>query len=377
MEDIGDYTELLACHSQFHALEFVEEQMKSYESLTRAGQLRRLRSLAVKALAAYELYEFQLTPLQHEGNTTFRVDMPSGERYVLRIHYPGLRTVESIQSEMNWLAALRRETDFVVPEPMPAYDGSLVTVISVEEVREPRICVLFRWIPGHFLDARLTPSHLERVGVFMAGLQLHGAQFRPPNGFVRGRLDTLTQEGRQTAARGTSEALARGQADNPADETTAIRLVTEICSREDGAQVAVLIRKMRETQQTVGQAPEIFGLIHGDLHQGNFFFHQGQVRAIDFDDCGYEHYLYDIAVTLSEVNWRSNTPELRQGFLRGYRSVRELPSKHEDHLDTFILFRDLQLLIWKIEMRNHPAFRDTWASSVKEMLQDIRNFVER
>src|SRR5215211_5690700 len=230
--------------------------MKLFELLTNAGQLQRLRRLAVDALTAYDIRESRLTPLQHEGNTTFRVDLANGERYVLRIQHPTLRTIEAVRSEMMWLAALRQETDFVVPEPIPTRDGNLLTIANVTEVPEPRICVLFRWIDGRFLDARLTPSHLARVGAFMAGLQLHGAQFRPPGGFVRGRLDNLTEEARRTAGRGASEALARQQIDHPADETGAIRLITEVCSPEDGTRVAMLIRKTREIQQIVEQKPE-------------------------------------------------------------------------------------------------------------------------
>jgi len=351
--------------------------MKPFETLTRAGQLRYLKRLALKALTAYDVQEPRLKALQHEGNTTFRVDSANGERYMLRIHHPALRTVETVRSEMMWLAALRRETDLVVPEPITTLDGNLLTVTNVTEIPEPRICVLFRWIDGRFLDHRLTSSQLERVGAFMARLQLHGAQFRPPAGFVRGRLDNLTEAARRMAGQGTNETLIRQQIDNPVDESAAIHLVAEICSPEDGARVAALIRKAREVQQVVGQTSETFGLIHGDLHQGNYFFHNGQVRAIDFDDCGYGYYLYDMAVTLSEVNWRKNTPELRKGFLKGYHSIRELSSEHEGYLDMFIAFRDLQLIIWKIEMRHHPAFRDGWASNVKEMLQDIKNFLER
>lgn len=351
--------------------------MKQFEDLTFGGQSHRLRQLAVEALRRYDLREPRLTLLQHEGNTTFRVDLASDERYMLRIQYPGLRTIETVQSELMWLAALRQETDFMVPEPIPSRDGTLWTVASVVGIPEPRICVLFRWMDGRFLDAALTPSHLKQVGALMAGLQAHGSQFRPPEGFTRGRLDNLTEAARRTAARGTKETLARQQVDNPADEEAAIRLVTEICSPEDGARVAALIGNVRELQRNLAQEPDTFGLIHGDLHQENYLFHQGGVRAIDFDDCGYGYYVYDMAVTLSEVNWRKDTPALRKSFLTGYRNIREFSSVHEEHLDTFITFRDLQLMIWKIEMRDHPAFREGWFSSVKETLQDIRNFLER
>jgi hypothetical protein len=60
--------------------------MKSFETLTYTGQLRRLRRLVADALAAYDNHEPRLTALAHGDNTTFRDDLAAGERYVLRIH---------------------------------------------------------------------------------------------------------------------------------------------------------------------------------------------------------------------------------------------------------------------------------------------------
>jgi Ser/Thr protein kinase RdoA (MazF antagonist) len=341
--------------------------MKPFETLTYRGQFRRLRRLAFEALRAYEVDEPRLTALLHEDNTTFRVDSTSGERYVLRIHRPSRKTVAEVRSEMTWLTFLRQETDLVVPQPVPRRDGELITVASVEGVPEPRLCVLLRWLPGRFVDKGLKPLHLERVGAFMARLHLGAAQFNPQDGFCRGRLDNLYGK-----PRGISEALARQQVDNPEDEATAIHHVTEVCSPDDGARVGVLIKRIRAVQRALGQGPETFGLIHGDLHQENYFFHQGQVRTIDFDDCGYGYYLYDLAVTAYEVGWRDNTAALRDALLTGYRSVRPLSPEHEGYLQTFMDLRDLQMMLWAIEMRDHPGFRDRWVGWVKETLEYIK-----
>jgi Ser/Thr protein kinase RdoA (MazF antagonist) len=344
--------------------------MQSFETLSQAGQLRRLRRLALAALAAYDLHEPRLAALLHGDNTTFRVDLADGERYVLRIHRSAGKTPEVVRSELAWLAALQQEAELVAPSPVPTRAGEPLTIAGVEGVPEPRICVLFRWISGRFLDAGLTPAHLQRVGAFMARLQLSGARFKPPDGFVRGRLDNLYGK-----PRGISEALARQQIDNPDDQAAAIQLVAQVCSPEDVRAVEKLIRKIRTVQRLLGNGPETFGLIHGDLHQENYLFRQGQVGAIDFDDCGYGHYLYDIAVTLLNVRERDSMPLLRQGFLAGYRSVRPLPAEHEQYIDTFFDLRDLQMMIWAIEMRNHPAFRDRWAAFVKETMQSIKSVV--
>jgi Ser/Thr protein kinase RdoA (MazF antagonist) len=344
--------------------------MKPFETLSRRGQLWHLRQLALKALQAYEVAEPRLVPLRHEDNTTFRVDAADGERYVLRIHRPSRKTVAQVRSEMTWLAALRRETKLAVPQPVPTREGELVMVTSAAGVPEPRLSVLLRWLPGRFVDRGLTPAHLERVGVFMAELQRSAAQFRPPDGFVRGRLDNLYGK-----PAGIDETLARQQVDNPEDEATAIRLVTEVCSPADGALVERFIQKVRAVQRAIGQGPESFGLIHGDLHQENYLFHRGQVRAIDFDDCGYGYYLYDLAVTLVNINGRDDKASLREGLLAGYRSVRPLSAEHEQYLQTFMDLRDLQIMIWAIEMRNHPAFRETWQAEVKAVLAYIKEVV--
>lgn len=66
---------------------------------------------------------------------------------------------------------------------------------------------------------------------------------------------------------------------------------------------------------------------------------------------------------------------MRAGFLAGYRSIRPLSAVHEGYLDTFMDLRDLQMMIWAIEMRNHPAFRASWQAEVGETLQYIKQVV--
>ena len=148
--------------------------MQSFEELSRRGQLLRLRSLAQTALRQYSLTPYRLSVLQHEHNTTFRVQAAGDESYVLRVHRPGQHTIEAIHSELLWLAALQEETELRVPQPILAKDGALFTIAEAGGVPEPRACVLFRWLPGRFLYHRLAPAHLERVGVFTAQLHEHG-----------------------------------------------------------------------------------------------------------------------------------------------------------------------------------------------------------
>jgi hypothetical protein len=38
--------------------------------------------------------------------------------------------------------------------------------------------------------------------------------------------------------------------------------------------------------------------------------------------------------------------------------------------------RDLQMMLWAIELRDHPGFRDRWEGWVKETLEYIREITE-
>lgn len=312
----------------------------------------------MRALEAYAISPARLVPLGHMENTTFRVDATDGDAYVLRIgrvtgspmHPP--RRAEEVWSEMTWIAAVRSDTGLAVPEPVPAADGSPVTIVEMEGIPEPRVCVVLRRLPGRFVDAGLTPSHLERVGEFTARLHAQAAGFVPPPGFSRWRLEDVSDE---AAAYVTD-------------------LVGEQCGREAASLAASTIELVRRTRRELGTGADVFGLIHSDLHQENYLFHRGRVGAIDFDDCGWGHFVYDLAVTMSEIEWRPDSDALRAGLLRGYQAVRPLPADHERSLEAFHALRSLKLTLWFIEQRDQPGFAG-WEADVRDGLADLQTIV--
>jgi Ser/Thr protein kinase RdoA (MazF antagonist) len=322
--------------------------------------------LARKALTAYDVPDVRLVPLGHVYNHTFRVVAPGGERYLLRVCHPRRASVEDVRSELQWLAALRREAGVMVPDPVGNRAGDVVSVVVDEGVPQPRLCVLYRWVPGRFLPPRtLTASHLFQVGELMACLQNHASAWKPPPGFTRRRVDNLNP-------------LRQDRDDHfePAIAERAIREVAAASTPQDGAVVAAAIEKVWATLRALGEGPEAFGLIHADLHHRNFLFHHDEAGAIDFDDCGYGHWLYDLAVTLSGLEGHPGLPVLREALLAGYRRSRPLLAEQERHLGAFLALRALQDILWDVEERDEPAFRDTWKATLRHGLQILREFVE-
>lgn len=328
--------------------------MKSFYTLTHRGQVGRLKTLAAEALKQYPITPINVSPLVHLFNTTFRIDTDNG-RYVMRINRPHDRSQAEIRSEMHWLAAICRDTPLVVPEPLNNRDGDLVTRVEVSGVPEPRDCVLFHWVDGRFYRQKLSPVALERVGGFMAHLHNHVQDFDFPDGFVRPKLELDGEVGRmvQHALKHDRELLS-----------------DEMC--DDIVRTADLIRP---AINGLGEDNSVYNLIHADLHQANYLFKGGTVRAIDFDDCGWGHFTYDIAITFWYLGQHPALSEMRDAFLKSYRAVRPFQVEREPFIDTFMALRSL-LMISFMASETNPRIRQIAPQFIASIHQRLQRFLE-
>ncbi len=336
-----------------------------FSTLSQRGQLRRMTSLARLALASYPVPVDHLSPLKQVYNKNFRLVAQDGEQYMLRVCHPRRISVEPVRSELQWLAALNQDTDLRVPAPVLNKHGQNVTVVTDTDVPGARLCVLFHWTNGRFLYKTLTPSHLFQVGELTARLHHHSAQWDRPAEFTRRRVDNLF--------------CLRQEQDDHFDASVAdqaVQAVAAVGTPQDASLVAAVIKQVWAVLQQLGEGPDNFGLIHADLHQWNYLFHHRRAGVIDFDDCGFGHWLYDLAVTLNCLEGHPDYAKLRPAFLAGYRQSRPLSLEHEAYIDTFMALRTLQDMLWDIEERDQPAFRPTWHAQMIHQLQVLREFVK-
>jgi Ser/Thr protein kinase RdoA (MazF antagonist) len=70
------------------------------------------------------------------------------------------------------------------------------------------------------------------------------------------------------------------------------------------------------------------------------------VGVIDFDDCGFSWYLYDLGSSLSFIEHLPVVPELIDSWTTGYRTVAPLSPQEETELPTFVMLRRLLLVAW-------------------------------
>lgn len=288
--------------------------------------------------------------LVHAENTTFRV-WKGDAQYNLRIHRPGYQTPEAIRSELQYLAALHTQTDVIAPDPVPALDGELMLPAEAPGLEEPRTVVLFHWIDGEF-QRKLTTRHAFQVGELMAKVQQFGRDFRRPAGFSRRRLDFDGELGREIFA-----SLQPGA-----------RLVTE----EERLFLLEEAEAGRNMMRELGQAADTYGLIHADFHQGNVLWQGNRIAAIDFDDLGYAHYLYDFASALAYTLRSENYLDICEHMLAGFQSAHPLPPRTMELLPAFLRVRFLGLVSWFILRSDSPKMSATAPAMIERCMSRIK-----
>jgi Ser/Thr protein kinase RdoA (MazF antagonist) len=290
--------------------------------------------MSIDELASAALPRFGLSPdatatlCNVSENHTYRVEDPESELgYALRVHRPGYRTAQQIESELRWVDALREDGAVDTCVPVPAPGGERVVSVAVDGLGERNV-VLFEWLPGSEPDPEgdAVIDGFRVLGAVSARMHAHTLAWRPPAGFDRPAWDYEHTLGAAGHWGRWQDGLGMG----PEEHALLDRLDTTIASR----------------LEAYGQGSDRFGLVHADIRLANLLVDDGHVRVIDFDDSGFAWFMYDFATTVSFMEDHPRVPELRDAWLEGYRSVAPLDPADEAELDTFVMLRRLLLVAW-------------------------------
>ena len=133
---------------------------------------------------------------------------------------------------------------------------------------------------------------------------------------------------------------------------------------------------LQPVMDELGTGAEAWGLIHADLHLENVVFANGQARPIDFDDCGFGYWLYDIAVALWELRLHDHWSALYQAFLDGYAQHRPVPHDQLLYLDAFIAAREATIGLAMAAMTHDvPEYRVYLDEDMRNAAETIRAIV--
>jgi Ser/Thr protein kinase RdoA (MazF antagonist) len=261
-------------------------------------------------------------------NWTYRIDEPDGGRtFALRVHRPGYHTAEEIESELEWIDALREDDVVETAHVVAAGDGSRVTQVSTPELGERNV-VLFEWLSGDMPELEGTDllSGFRTLGAVSARMHGHARRWSRPQSFQRFAWSYETTLGSSGHWGRWQDGLGIGSGE------------LDLLGRLD--------ETIRSRLEAYGRGPERFGLVHADIRLANLLVDGPHVRVIDFDDCGFSWFMYDFATTVSFFEDHPQVPELKDAWVEGYRSAAPLDSEDEAELDTFVMLRRLLLVAW-------------------------------
>ncbi|MGZ0701043.1 phosphotransferase enzyme family protein [Pseudomonas piscis] len=267
----------------------------------------------------------QLHLLSLSGNALFLVS--AGHRsWVLRLHRQSYHNLAAVRSELAWMRALRNEAGVETAIAVSGRDRHLVQQVTVEPETEPRMLVLFDFIPGSAPEPDNLLDAFGQLGSITARMHRHSRQWQRPAFFQRQVWD-------HQGAFGDTPIWGHWRSGFNAREPG--RAILEQAEQ-----------RVRQHLERYGKASDRFGLIHSDFRLSNLLFDHGRARVLDFDDSGFGWYLYDLA---SSVTFLENHPDIEKivaAWLAGYRQVEPLGEEHVALIPTLMMFRMLIVMGW-------------------------------
>lgn len=295
-------------------------------------------------------YAITLNDLHYHDSTESFLYRYSKENndYFLRISHSDRRTPEQIKGELDWLDWLKT---FHLPTVqvaqnmngencsiLPLEDGGYFTAVSFHKLSGQQRFDLFQ-----------NPLHIEQLGKIMGQMHQAAQTYQPKNPTWK-RPDCLEE----------TEGFAQKYL--PPSEQKAIALFD------------VILGKIEELPRHKNN----FGLIHFDLHPGNLFIDQGKLSILDFDDCQYNHFVGDIAISLfygvpfqeTEQNRNELAKRFLDHLLKGYTEIRSISQEELQWIPLFLKYREIDLYTVIHRTVGQGPYDDSWTRTYMENRKD-------
>lgn len=290
--------------------------------------------LARHALAHWGVRDCEPQLLKYRENAVFRVRLPDGQPAAMRIHRLGYHTDASLRSELQWMSFLQ-SAGVATPSPIATQAGDPFVLVSTATSGPPRQADCLSWLEGRAVGARGVPlaytaeqarQVFTAIGRTIAHMHNVTSAWTPPAGFARHAWDF-------DGFFGASPTWGR----------------FETSPFLDGARRELVLQARDKAVKALSaheRSVRNFGIIHADLVRENVLIHDGAVRIIDFDDCGYGWHMYDLAVALYQNREEAIYPQIETALLDGYRQQRELTAHDIAALPLFAALRAFAFLGW-------------------------------
>ena len=291
-----------------------------------AEVLAKMLSQNLLEFAAKE-YDFDVNTLEHipriSGKTMNQIYAfyKENQKYIIKFEPP----CEVYNSQLMETNALM---DFIyhlskyninVATPLKTVNGELV--ISAQDGKEDYIITAFAWLNGKTWSYKGWNAQMSfNWGKVMGDIHRAAKHYTPPNEYdIQKDIFDSHHWG----------AFFDDLAIYPNVYKIAQELMGEIAS--------------------LPREGDSFGIIHGDMHQGNIFIDGDIVNVIDFGDSIYGWFALDAAISLCHALWwgrkddkgHDYTPLIIENFIKGYLSANRLSDFWISKIPIFMKYRHL------------------------------------
>lgn len=290
------------------------------------NEANRLKPLAEEVLSRYPFEVRKITHLATHSNVLYRVDANHGRQMVLRVGSPTSNSRSNIQYEVDWLAALNKDTDLDLVSPIPTAGGRMVSDVYDPDADVARHCVLFTWVPGEPLAEGAGDVGYRLMGRLLAQLHLHGRTWLPNDPAELRHWNRVFYYDPQLDPVIIFDARYDHVFDAP---------------RRALIEKAIPIAEKVIAEEWSISKPQI---VHGDLHEWNVHLVGARMFAFDFEDVMIATPGQDISISLYSSRASDRTPEIRKAFRSGYEEYAPWPGINEVGLDSFHAARQIVLM---------------------------------
>jgi amicoumacin kinase len=305
--------------------------------LAEAAQLFGISLKEVKAVGGFENYIYGY--------------QKNGIDYILRIGHSDHRSLEMVEAELDFVNYLANNKSNV-SVPCLSINKRLVEVVDCEDGSYFTITSYYKSQGSHMKRDMLTDQFLINYGKTI------------------GRFHHLTKDykpGLHKRFNWDDDLLIKeAQAYLPVDELFVVEKLESIIKEIN------LIPRNRDN----------FGLIHTDIHMGNFFVSNNELTVFDFDDCAYQYFISDIAIALfyyimsyKDEEERNNKAKHFMNYLmKGYQMDNSIDEASFKTIHLFLKLRELILYI--VIYRSCDIETNQWAQDYLSYYRErIRNDV--
>ncbi len=279
-----------------------------------------------------------------------------GREYILRLSHSLRYSLEMIAGEVDWINYLARG-GVPVSRAVPSTAGRLVEKIDAAD--GCFIATAFEKAPGRPPRREDWENGLiVEVGKLIGRMHRLTKEYSPPYPELRRpdwdiRMDTQAEDylpaGEERIAEAWHDLLAR-------------------------------LRQLPKNADS-------YGLVHVDVHGGNFFVDQGRITLFDFGDCQYGWFAYDLAMAFFyALPHHCETPEqiafARRSFkelIAGYAQENQLDSSWFSTIPLFLKLREIDLYIIihrSLDLENLDPWTASFMRDRKAKIESHRPYVD-